>query len=155
MKRCELLATVLSPLLLAACLLAGDGNILVVKPHPAGVQMLPREMTSLLLDRNYERVRVRETGIDWGAAGYTDESAHMVQQQGSVVVTTSEYRMLFRFRDDTASFVQVRIKRDSGFTKLTFYEEGRDGLSESAKGRLRMVKEDLVLRYGAERVQVK
>lgn len=155
MKRCKSLAVVLSPLLLAACLLAGDGNILAVKPHPAGTQMMPREITSVLLDRDYERVRVRETGIDWGAAGYTDESAHMVQQQGTIVVTTSEYRMLFRFRDDPASFVQVRIKRDSGFTRLTFYEEGRKGLSEAAEGRLRMVKEDLALRYGTHRVQVK
>ncbi len=155
MKRCKSLAVILSPLLLAACVLGGDGNILAVKPYPAGVQMMPREITSLLLDQDYERVRVRETGIDWGAAGYTDESAHMVQQQGSIVVTTSEYRMLFRYRDDPASFVQVRIKRDSGFTKLTFFEEGREGLSEGGERRLRMVKEDLALRYGADRVRVK
>ena len=79
----------------------------------------------------------------------------MVQQQGSIVVTTSEFRMLFRSRSHPDSFVQVRIKRESGFTKLTFYEEGRKGLSETTENRLRVVKEQLALRYGADRVQVK
>ncbi len=140
--------------LLTACA-SGGGKHILVRPHPVGVQSLPQEMTSVLLERDYERVRVRETGIDWGAAGYTDESAHMVQQQGSTVVTTSEYRMLFRYRHDSASFVRVRVKRESGFTRLTFYEEGRDGLSVAAERLLRMIEEDLVLRYGMDRVQVK
>ena len=140
--------------LLAACASGGSKHILV-RPHPMGVQSLPQEMVSVLLDRDYERVRVRETGIDWGAAGYTDESAHLVQQQGSTVVTTSEYRMLFRSRDNPASFVRVRVKRNSGRTRLTFYEEGREDLSLAAQRRLRLIEDDLALRYGKDRVQVK
>ena len=155
MRRGKSLAVILSPLLLAACLLAGDGNILVVKPYRAGLQMMPREMTSVLLDQDYERVRVKETGIDWGSGGFTDETSYMMQHQGSMIVTTNEYRMLFRSLSTPDLFVQVRIKRASGVTKLTFYEEGRKGLSESSRGRLRAVREKLILRYGADRVQVK
>ncbi len=140
-------------LLLEACA-SGGGNNIVVKPHPAGVQMLRQEMVSVLEEHGYDRVSVRKTSVDWGS-GYLDSSAEQWQQQGAVIVTTSEYAMLFRSQENPALFVRVRIKRESGWTKLIFLEEGRDGLSEASKRRLYALRGSLVLRYGEERVQVK
>ncbi|MDJ0864035.1 MAG: hypothetical protein QNJ82_17575 [Gammaproteobacteria bacterium] len=146
--------------LVAACLLAmacagSQGRRIVVEPHPAGHQTMPREVVSVLLDHGYERVRIREASVDWSGGTYLDATSELRQKQGSTIVTQSEYRMVFRSREQPESFVEARIKRDTGRTILMFFEEDRDGLGRASQGRLQEVKAALVLRHGASRVRTK
>lgn len=150
MKSWKPLVVVVSLLLLAACASTGE-RYLEVRPVPMSVQMVPLEISATLRDLGYDRVDQKDTVVDWSPAS----ASHLETKRGSIIVTTDEYRMLFRSQDDPASFVRVRIKRGSGFTTLTFFEEGRDGLSEAGERRLRAIKETLALHYGEDRVRAK
>jgi hypothetical protein len=123
-------------LLLAGC--ASSGATLQVKPrHDTGIQYSPQEVTGMMQILGYEQLRVLDPDT---------------QQSVAVATNDGEYRLLFRHNGNTGIRVDVRIIIGNGNIGLHLYQPGRKDLDAAARQQHELLRQRLILQYGAEHV---
>ena len=83
------------------------------------------------------------------------EAPSLDRKQGSIINTRTHLLMYFRSRESPTRLVDVRVNKTVGVVELTFHDKGQGALSTVSERRLREVEEQLVLKYGRDRVRVK
>lgn len=123
-------------LLLTAC--ATPGATLQVKQrHEAGIQYSPREITGIMEILGYQQLRVLDPDT----------------RQATLIATNDgEYRLLFQHQDNTSIRVDVRILVGNGNIGLHLYQPGSETLDAAAMRQYKLLRQRLVLQYGAEHV---
>lgn len=74
----------------------------------------------------------------------------------SVAIATAdgEYRMSFQFREDTSIQVATYIVIGNGAIRLHIYQNGSETLDGTATEQYELLRQRLILQYGAEHVSV-
>ncbi len=140
---------------LVACASKGDRYVEVRPETRVGVEMIPQEIGTALRDLGYDRLRFKDTYVDWAAGCYSEENSKLETRKSSTFVSHSEYRMRFQFQADKSLYVEVRVKRANGRSLLRLYQEGRDRLSPTGEEQLQAIKERLALHFGLKHVRLK
>jgi hypothetical protein len=123
-------------LLLTGC--ASPGATLHVKPrHDAGIQYAPGEISGIMEILGYRQLPVVDPDT---------------RQPVLVATDDSEYRLLFQHKENTSIRVDVHIIIGNGNIGLHLYQPDSEILDATAKQQYELLRQRLVLQYGAEHV---
>jgi hypothetical protein len=125
-------------LMLVGC--ASPGATLKVRPQKeAGIQYSPQEISRMMDILGYQRLLTRDPD--------TDKSVAIATGDG-------EYLMSFQFREDTSIQVAAYIVIGNGTIRLHIYQSGSETLDSTATEQYEILRQRLILQYGAEHVSV-
>jgi hypothetical protein len=125
-------------LLLVGC--ASPGATLKVRPQKeAGLQYSPQEISRMMDILGYQRLLTLDPDTEKSVA---------------IATADGEYRMSFQFREDTSIQVAAYIVIGNGAIRLHIYQNGSETLDSTATEQYELLKQRLILQYGAEHVSV-
>ena len=115
-----------------------SGETLKIDAHNVqGIQHVPDELTAMLRDIGYDWIHIEDP--------HSRRGVKTVQQDG-------EYRMRFEYLETRQVRIDVRIRREDGFTWLHVYEPGSHSLSPSSVHLFNALKTRAEQEFGAVNV---
>ena len=132
-------AAVFSSLFTQGCTSVGGETLSIHAEHVAARQSMPDEMASLLGELGYDWLPVADPNV-----------RHPVK----VAEEDGEYRMSFQHAADRQVRIDVRIRQLDDYTRLHFYETGRQTLSPPSRTLLQKLRERVVMEFGDSNVKI-
>jgi hypothetical protein len=122
---------------LSACATQPSATLKINPRHVEGVQYGPQELTRMMTDLGYQRLRVEDP--------VTQQSVAIAEKQG-------EYRLLFQSQEDNNIRVDAHIVKIDGRMALYFYNINKSTLSSSSLQLFEKLQHRMQLEYGADNV---
>lgn len=123
--------------LMSSCATQHSATLKVNPRHVEGVQYSPQEITLMMTDLGYQRLRVEDP--------VTEQSVAIAEKQG-------EYRMLFQSLENNNILVNAHIVKVDGSITLYFYNINKSALSSSSLQLFEKLQHRVRLEYGADNV---
>lgn len=123
--------------LMSSCATQHSATLKVNPRHVEGVQYSPQEITLMMTDLGYQRLRVEDP--------VTEQSVAIAEKQG-------EYRMLFQSLENNNIRVNAHIVKVDGSITLYFYNINKSALSSSSLQLFEKLQHRVRLEYGADNV---
>lgn len=131
------LPAIILVVIMSACATQHSASLNVNSRHVEGVQYSPQELTHMMTDLGYQRLRVEDP--------VTEQSVAVAEKQG-------EYRILFQSLENNNIRVDVHIVKADGRMALYFYNINKSALNSSSLRLFEKLQQRLKLEYGAENV---
>jgi len=131
------LSMIILAVIMSACATQHSATLKVNPRHVEGVQYSPQEITRMMTDLGYQRLRVEDP--------VTEQSVAIAEKQG-------EYRMLFQSLENNNIRVNAHIVKVDGRITLYFYNINKSALSSSSLQLFEKLQHRVRLEYGADNV---
>ena len=131
------LPVIIIAVLMSACATQHSATLKVNPRHIEGAQYSPQELTRMMTDLGYQRLRVQDP---------------VTQQSVAVAEKYGEYRMLFQSLENNSIRVNIHIVKVDGRIALYFYNINKSALSSSSLQLFEKLQQRVKLEYGAENV---
>jgi len=132
------LSMIILAVIMSACATQHSATLKVNPRHVEGVQYSPQEITRMMTDLGYQRLRVEDP--------VTEQSVAIAEKQG-------EYRMLFQSLENNNIRVNAHIVKVDGSITLYFYNINKSALSSSSLQLFEKLQHRVRLEYGADNVR--
>lgn len=122
---------------ISACATPHSATLKVNTRHVEGAQYSPQELTHMMTDLGYQRLRVEDPA--------TQQSVAVAEKYG-------EYRLLFQSLENNNIRVDAHIVKIDGRMVLYFYNINKSALSGSSLQLFEKLQHRLQMEYGAENI---